>query len=64
MMQPLEKAAATSVYLATSDDVINVTGKFYGNCKEKDIKPKWISKEGEKVIWDYCMEVCKPYLQK
>lgn len=62
MMQSVEKGAATSIYMATSNKVEGVTGKFYGNCKEKNIKPKYISKDGEQIIWDYCMEVCAPYI--
>ncbi|MHC6178316.1 SDR family NAD(P)-dependent oxidoreductase [Clostridium sp. JNZ X4-2] len=62
MMWSIEKAAATSIYLATSDEVKGVTGKFYGNCKEKVIKPKWISQEGEQIVWDYCMKVCAPFM--
>ena len=58
----VEKAAATSIYLATSEDVEGISGKFYGDCKEKDIKSKWISDEGQKKIWDYCAKACKPYL--
>lgn len=58
----IDKAAATSIYLATSQEVEGVTGKFYGNCKEKDIKPKYISIYGEKAIWDYCMAACKRFI--
>lgn len=35
MMWSIQKAAATSIFLATSDEVEGVTGRFYGNCKEK-----------------------------
>lgn len=63
MMWSVEKAAATSIYMATSNDVEGVTGKFYGKSKEKVIKAKFRSEDGEKVIWDYCMKVCKPYLE-
>lgn len=62
MMWSVQKAAATSIYLATSEEVADVTGKFYGNLKEKNIKPKFISQDGEQTIWDYCMKVCAPYI--
>lgn len=62
MMWSVEKAAATSVYLATSPDVEGVSGKFFGNCKEKKIKDKFISLEGQQRIWDYCANACKAYL--
>lgn len=63
MMWSVEKGAATSIYMATSEDVEGVTGKFYGNLKIKNIKPKYISKEGEQVIWDYCKKSCASYLR-
>lgn len=63
MMWSLQKATATSIYLATSNEVEGVTGKFYGNCKEKVIKDKFISIEGEQKVWDYCMNICEPYLK-
>ncbi|MDO4546085.1 MAG: SDR family NAD(P)-dependent oxidoreductase [Bacillota bacterium] len=64
MMWSIEKAAATSIYLATSPEVEGVTGEFYGNCKRKDIKYKWISEEGQQRIWDYCFDACKQYLRQ
>ena len=63
MMCSVEKGAATSVYMATSTDVEGVTDKFYGNCKEKNIKPKYISPAGEQTVWDYCAKVCAPYMK-
>jgi NAD(P)-dependent dehydrogenase (short-subunit alcohol dehydrogenase family) len=62
MMWSVEEAAATSVYLATSPEVEGVTGRFFGKCREKQIKEKWISAEGEEKIWNYCEKACREYL--
>lgn len=62
MMWSLQKAAATSIYLATSDEVAGITGRFYGNCKEKKIKKKFVPKDDEQKLWDYCMDVCAAYV--
>lgn len=59
MMWSLKKAAATSVWLATSPDVEGKTGGFYGNFKEKQIKDKFISPVGQRKIWEYCEQVTK-----
>lgn len=64
MMQSVEKGAATSIYMTTSDEIKGVSGKFYGNCKEKNIKPKYQYEAGGKTIWGYCMKVCSPYLDE
>lgn len=61
MMWSTEKAAETSIYLATSPNVEGVTGKFFGNKKEKRIKPKYYSIEAENIIWDYCMNVTEKF---
>lgn len=58
----ISDAAATGLYVITSPEVAGVSGKFYGNKKEKNISPKWYSESGQKQIWDYCVEACKQYL--
>lgn len=60
---PISKAAECGIYMMTSPEVEGVTGKFYGDCKEKDIDPKWISAEGQKIIWDYCSKACEQFLK-
>lgn len=58
-----ESGARTSIYLATSPEVLNVTGQFY-NQKEQVEKPedKYYSIENEQKIWDYCQQTLKSYL--
>ncbi len=54
MLWSLEKAAATSIYLATSPEVEGKTGGFYGKCRELKVKQKLISAESQQRIWNYC----------
>ena len=58
-----QQAAKTSIYLATSQEVKNITGKFF-NHKTKMVQPggKYYSPENEKIVWNYCMQIVKPYL--
>lgn len=62
-MDKPEKGARTSIYLATAPEMENVSGKFFGNNKNEE-KPdaKYYSVENEQKVWDYCMEILKPYL--
>lgn len=55
--------ARTSIYLATSPEVENVTGGFFDN-KEKIEKPddRYYSPENELIVWDYCKRVVENYL--
>jgi len=57
-----EIGAETSIYLATSPDVENVTGKYFVKKKISKVSDKYYSPENEKIIWDYCMTIVKPYL--
>jgi len=58
-------AAKTSIYLATAQEVENITGKFF-NHKAKMVKPnsRYYSPENEKVVWNYSMKIISPYLNK
>lgn len=62
MMWSLEKAAATSVYMAMAKDVENVTGEFYGNCKCKKVREKYRQQTDIDILWQYCMSCCEEYL--
>lgn len=58
----IEKGAETSVYLASSPDVKNITGKYFSNKKVTKPSEKYYSKENEQRVWDYCEQIIKPYL--
>lgn len=49
-----EQGAETTVYLATSRDVENVTGAYFSNKKIAQPSKKYYSPENEKIIWDFC----------
>jgi len=58
-----DKGADTTVYLATSEEVENVTGKYFGKMKEEAPSDKYYTEENEKMIWNYCMRILSPYLK-
>lgn len=57
MDNPL-KGAKTSIYLASSPEVENITGEFFSN-KQKIEKPddRYYSTDNEKTVWEYCKKV-------
>lgn len=58
-----EQGAESSIYLASSNEVEGVTGKYYGpKKKEANESTKFHSQENEQMVWDYCMKICAPYL--
>ena len=58
-----ETGARTSIYLATSPDVENMSGRFF-NAKTNFEKPadKYYSLENEKLVWEYCKKITAKYL--
>jgi NAD(P)-dependent dehydrogenase (short-subunit alcohol dehydrogenase family) len=58
-----EQGAETSVYLASSDEVKNITGKYYApKRKLSKASDAFYSIENEQIVWDYCMKMIQPYL--
>jgi len=62
MMTSVENAASSSIKAAISLELESVTGKYFGLKGEEKPNEKYYSPENEKIIWDYCMEIVKPYL--
>jgi NAD(P)-dependent dehydrogenase (short-subunit alcohol dehydrogenase family) len=64
-MDKVEDGARSTIYLATSPDVATTTGQFFDN-KAKVEKPddRYYSKENEQIVWEYCMNILRPYLKK
>ena len=58
----VEDGAKTTIYLATSNEVKRVTGKYFGNSKEEKPSEKYYSLENEQRIWDYTMDKIRKYM--
>jgi NAD(P)-dependent dehydrogenase (short-subunit alcohol dehydrogenase family) len=48
----LAQGAATPVYLATSEEVAGVTGKYFVNCREARPSPQALDDEAARRLWD------------
>lgn len=46
-----EQGAATSLYVATADELSHVTGKYFANCKEKKPRAWALDNEAAKRLW-------------
>lgn len=63
LVAPPAKGAESEIFLATSPSLEGVSGKYFSNkCVEDQPNKRFYSEENEKKIWDYCMEICKPYI--
>lgn len=48
-----EEGAETSIYLATSDEVQNISGKYFVKCREHKIPEKYNDVSMRKELWSY-----------
>jgi NAD(P)-dependent dehydrogenase (short-subunit alcohol dehydrogenase family) len=56
LLKTPEQGADTIVYLATSGEVKNSSGKYFVNRKQSKVTEKYYSEKKEKAVWDYCIE--------
>lgn len=54
----LEQGAATSIYLASSPDVKNITGQYFDKCKPKQASKLALDKKLGKELWKKSEELC------
>jgi NAD(P)-dependent dehydrogenase (short-subunit alcohol dehydrogenase family) len=52
-----EKGAETSVYLASSDEVKNVTGKYFVKCRPVETKNRYITVENRRILWEKSLKL-------
>lgn len=63
-MDKIEDGARTSIYLATSPEVNEVSGKFFNNKEQLETPDqKYYSAANEQSVWDYCVQVTQKYLK-
>lgn len=56
MISP-EKGARTSVFLATSDNVKGITGRYFVRCKQVKLRNRFLTEENRKLLWEKSMEL-------
>lgn len=54
----VEAGAKTSVYLATSDEVKNISGKYFDKCKQKEVAKLATDKALQKRLWEVSEQLC------
>jgi retinol dehydrogenase 12 len=56
MLTP-EKGSATSVYLASSDEIKGVTGKYFVKCKPVKTRNKHLTENNRKALWQKSLDL-------
>jgi len=59
LFKTVEQGADTIIYLATSNEVKNTTGKYFVNRKQSKVANKYYTSSNEKSIWEYCEQQTK-----
>ncbi len=52
-----EKGAATSIYLASSDEVKTISGKYFEKCKVVEPKNEFITAANQKILWKKSLQL-------
>lgn len=55
-----EKGAVTPVYLASSPDVLGISGKFFVDCKETETTEAANDQDAARKLWESSMSLIKP----
>jgi hypothetical protein len=58
----VKKGARTSVHLACSDDVKDITGRFFANCEVKKGSGKARNEEHNRRLWEISEAAVAPFL--
>ena len=58
----VKDGAKTSIHLACSDEVKDITGKFFANCEVKKGSSKAKNEEHNQKLWELSEEFVKPFL--
>lgn len=53
------KKSKTGIYLATSTEIQNITGKYFVKKKPHDFKPKYISAQDKRRLWELSEQLIK-----
>ena len=57
-----EQGAQTTLYLAVSSDLNNVTGRYFSDCKERPLLPHAMDEKDAVSLWKLSEEYVKDYL--
>jgi NAD(P)-dependent dehydrogenase (short-subunit alcohol dehydrogenase family) len=52
-----EKGASTSVFLASSEEVISITGKYFEKCKVVEPMNEFINAANQKILWEKSLQL-------
>jgi retinol dehydrogenase 12 len=54
-----DKGAATSVFLATSEDSMQVSGQYFTNARTTKVKTAYNTPENRELLWNLSMDACR-----
>ncbi len=61
MMTTAAIGAISSINAASSPEMEDTTGKYFGEKGEEKPSEKYYSIENEQIVWDYCMKITEAY---
>ncbi|HTF29504.1 MAG TPA: hypothetical protein VK625_11715 [Flavitalea sp.] len=61
LFKTVEQGADTIVYLASSNEVKNISRRYFVNRKQAKVSDKYYTTKNEKSVWDYCEQQTKTF---
>lgn len=58
MFKSPKQGAQTSIYCAVDEHLENVSGRYFSDCKEKQILPQGLDENDAKKLWDLSEKMC------
>ena len=59
MLKDSEQGAQTNIYCAVSKDLSKVSGKYFADCKEKDLLPHALNEQDGLRLWETSQRLCR-----
>ena len=64
MMTSVEKGAAPTIFAATSPEMKGKNDCYIGPKGFEKAAERYYTEENEQILWDYCMKITEPYMEK
>jgi NAD(P)-dependent dehydrogenase (short-subunit alcohol dehydrogenase family) len=52
-----QKGAKTTIYLASSEDVKHISGKYFIDCKPAKVRKTYITEQNTQLLWQLCQQL-------
>lgn len=63
LMMSVEKGAKPTIFAATTAEIKGKSDQYIGPKGYEKVSEKYYSEKSEEILWNYCMKICKQYME-